>query len=52
MHLTHTIYWSNTQLDDFLNALFVGTMMIINEMEKQKITPTEVRFIMKEMKGM
>lgn len=26
--------------------------MMINEMEKQKITPTEVRFICKEMKGM
>lgn len=35
-----------------LFATFTGTLMMINELEKQKITPTEVRFICKEMKGM
>lgn len=51
MYLTQSTCGSYPHIDELLNASFVGTMMIINEMEKQKITPTEVRFIMKEMKG-
>ena len=29
----------------------LGTMMIVNEMEKKKIVPTEVRYIAKKIKG-